>query len=58
LSLVGNNGVFKGDRIKERGKSARWVVEIQPMSQEWRHDGGKPGRSPSPAHLTAAVCIP
>jgi len=45
LSLVGNNGVFKGDRIKERGKSARWVVEIQPMRQEQRHGGGQPGRA-------------
>jgi len=31
-------------RIQKRGKSARGVA-IQPMSQERRHGGGKPGRA-------------
>jgi len=44
-SLVGNNGVFKGDSIKEWGKIARRGVEIQPMSQERIPCGGKQGRA-------------
>jgi len=41
--------VVRGNSIKERGKSARGG--IQPMSQERRHVGGKPGRA-------SATCSP
>ena len=43
MSLGSNGLVIRGKRIQECGRSARG--ELQPLSQERRHGGGKQGRA-------------
>jgi len=45
MSLGSSFSAMRGNRIPEWGKSARGGVEIQPMSQERRHCGGKQGEA-------------